>query len=183
MKIVTVSAALVVSFSACDKIPAVTDQAPLIACEPASISAREWPLLAVPSCHVQLRLPNGFVRKQWQVETGTASGASFRKGLSEQIHIQVFPTRTGVLEHGALRRQSSYTEYSECRVTIGGREAILQSFRGGAEIVSAGHSYPMFQIAAVWLLTEHEYIAVVGQSVSRKGQEEILAAVHSLEFR
>jgi hypothetical protein len=65
---------------------------------------------------------------------------------------------------------------------IGGREAMLESFRGGGVIVSAGRHFRTYYAEGLWQLTAQQLLRIRGDVASRESQDEVLAVLRTVEF-
>jgi hypothetical protein len=69
-------------------------------------------------------------------------------------------------------------DWTECAEQVGGREVRIASSR-----VTTVRGAPEFHVAAYWLVRPDVWMRAAGQSPRREGQEQLLAALRTVEVR
>jgi hypothetical protein len=123
---------------------------PAPACSAPQVLQDGWRSVTLKSCGIRLRLPTRYAEKHWEVTIGNPIGASYRAENFDRIDISVLPSPNAAPENNKVHRESDHRGYSECVAAIGGRKAIIQSFRGGGVIFDGERSYPPFVVVATW---------------------------------
>ena len=146
------------------------------------INTSDWRVLTLPECGIRLKLPRRYLEKHWAVTDGDPIGRSFRGTAFERIDIEVQPSPHGKLADNKTIRQRDYEGYTESTETIGGREAILQSFRGGGVIIGGGGQSTTYHAGAIWQLRPGQVLSIGGDVATPQAQREVLAALRTVEF-
>ncbi len=107
---------------------------------------------------------------------------SFRAAPFDQITIRSIRVPYATLAEAKTIRQASYEGFTECSEKIGGRDAIVQSFRGGGDVICGSRAFRMYHAEAVWQLGAGRLLRISADVTSRKAQEEILALLRTVEF-
>jgi hypothetical protein len=141
-----------------------------------------WRSVTIKSCGIRLRLPTRYAEKHWEVTIGNPIGASYRAENFDRIDISVLPSPNAAPENNKIHRESDHRGYSECVAAIGGRRAIIQSFRGGGVIFDGERSYLPFVVVATWELRPGHTLQVMSSASTRSSQEEILAVLRTVQF-
>ena len=151
-------------------------------CPPPPVEQNDWRAVTIESCGIRLRLPTRYKEKRAEIIVGDHRGASFRAGEVDRVTISVQPTAHARLEDNTIVRQSDYERYSECAETIGGRDAIVQSFRGGGVVLSGSESSAPFHASAIWEYAPGQILRIDATSATQRSQHELLAIVRTVEF-
>ncbi len=159
----------------------VTSCGPLQA-DSTKVSTSGWHLFTLPECGIRLRLPERYSEKHWAVKVGNPIGRSFRGGAFDRIDIDVRSSPQPRLGDNKIIRQSDYQGYTESTESIGGRQAILQSFRGGGVIISGGGQSTTYHAGAIWQLRPGQVLSITGDVATRQSQAEVLAVLRTVEF-
>jgi hypothetical protein len=145
------------------------------------IDTSRWRTVTIPECGIRLRLPKRYSEIQGEVKVGDYVGRSFIAGMFT-IEIEVRASLQPRLADNKIIRQNDYQDYAESTETIGGRQAIVQSYRGGGVILNGGEQSVSYYAGAIWQLRPGKILSIGGHVDSRESQSEILAVVHSVEF-
>ena len=152
------------------------------ACPSPAIETKAWQIVTLGDCGIRLKLPKKYKEHKWEVIVNNAVGHSYRAGSSDRIDIDVERPPNANPAQNKTIRQKDYEGFTECSEMIGGREAILQSFRGGGIIISADRQFRMYHAEGLWQLRSDQLLRISGDVVSRESQEEVLAVLRTVQF-
>jgi hypothetical protein len=168
----------------CDQLPPETTVAPAAACPAPKIGLTSWQTVTMADCGIRMKLPRGYREHRYDVVVNNAVGHSYRVGHFDSIDIdleKVQETNTPLSQNKVIR-QKDYEGYTECTERINGREAIVQSYRGGGNITDGERQFPLYSVEAVFERKPGVLVRISGASNSRQYQELILAALRAVEF-
>lgn len=173
-------AGLALLCGACGSAPADTKAAAAPACAVPILSTSNWRTWEPESFPVRLRLPKSFREKKYDITIGDYHGRTYHAGLFQSLNLQVSNGPTTVDWPSA--RQSHNTDYSECLDTVGGRPVFVQSKRGSGTMFWGREQSASYDVIAVWHLAPGRYLYANGVAGERRTQEELLAAIRTIEF-
>ena len=161
------------------QFPAESTLPPAAACPAPDIDTRTWQAVILDNVGVRFKLP----KKYREVIVNNAINHLFETESFDRIAFDVRPAPDNNLDHSKTGRQDYYEGFTECREIIGGREAILQSYRGGgAALSSDGQRFRAYNAYGVWQLKPGQVLHISGNLMSRAAQEELLAIFRTVEF-
>jgi hypothetical protein len=163
-------------------VPAAITPDPAPACPAPTIAKEAWRTITLRDCGIRLKLPEKYKEEQWDVAVNNPIRRSFRAGPFDQLAVNVRRSPNPSLADNKVKRQSDYQGYSECTEMIGGREAVVQSFRGGGGIIGPTGKVTTYHAGSISQLRPGQFILISGDLASREAQEEILAALRTVEF-
>ena len=181
-RITLARAAVFVLAASCETLLAQSTAGSAVACPPPQINTSGWRVFTLQDCGIRLKLPKRYSEKNWAVKVGRPVLRSFDGGPFDRISIAVRPSPLSRLAENKIVRQSDYQGYAECTETIGGREAVVQSFRGGGTMFDRGAQSTTYYAGAVWQLRAGQVLSIGGHVATRKVQEELLAVLRTVEF-
>lgn len=155
---------------------------PAPACPSPVIDNRSWSVITLNDCGIRLRLPKRYRERSWDVIVNDSIGHSYRSGNGDRIDIHVEKPRNPEPSQNKTIRQKDYEGFTECVEVIGGRAAILQSYRGGGIIIRAGRHFPAYHAEGLWQLADGRLLRIRGNALVRESQDEILAMLRTVEF-
>ncbi len=169
-------------FSSFGQIPPESALPSAPACPPPDIDTNFWPIVTLNDCGIRLKLPKKYKEHKWEVIVNNAIGHSYRAGRFDSIDIEVERPPNANPAQNKTIRQKDYEGFTECNQMIDGREAIIQSFRGGGIIISADRHFRTYYAEGLWQLRPGQLIRIRGDVASRESQEEVLAILRTVEF-
>jgi hypothetical protein len=169
-------------FSSYGQAPLDSTIPPAPACPAPKIDTKQWKVVTLNSCRIRLKLPKKYKEHTWDVVINDAVGHSYRAGNFDSIDVGLEKPPNPNPDQNKTIRQKDYEGFTECKEVINGREAILQSFRGGGVIISAGRHFRTYYAEGLWSLRPGQLIRVRGDVTSRESQEEVLAILRTVEF-
>ena len=167
-----------------NQLPPETTVPPAAACPAPKIDLTSWQTVTLADCGVRMKLPSGYREHRYGVVVNNFVGHSYRVGHFDSIDINLDTVgeMNTPLSQKKIIRQKDYDGYTECAERINGREAIIQSYRGGGVITDGEHEFRLFSVQAVFERKPGVLIRISGSSSSRESQEQILAALRTVEF-
>ncbi|MGI9089086.1 MAG: hypothetical protein ACR2HH_15310 [Chthoniobacterales bacterium] len=129
---------------------------------------------------VRLQLPRNYARNL-EAEDAVGSRRAFRTRRFETVEITMETGQLIISERVFDFGQPDYG-LSTCRETISGREAILQSYRGGGAISYQGKSFITYRAEAVYEVSPGRILRILANTADRRSQEEMLAAFRTVQF-
>jgi hypothetical protein len=169
-------------FSSFAQVPPESTLPPAPACPSPVIETKSWQIVTLRDCGIHLKLPKKYKEHKWDVEVNNAVGHSYRAGRFDSIDIDVERPPNANPAQNKTIRQKDYEGFTECNEMIGGREAVIQSFRGGGIIISAGRHFRTYYAEGLWQLRPGQLVRIRGDVASRESQEEVLAVLRTVEF-
>jgi hypothetical protein len=135
-------------FSSYGQVPLDSTIPPAPACPAPKIDTTSWQVVTLGDCGVPLKLPTKYKEHKWEVAVNNAVGHSYRAGRFDSIDIDVERPPNANPARNKTIPQADYEGFTACNEVIGGREAMLASFRGGGVIVSAGRHFRTYMLKA-----------------------------------
>lgn len=165
----------------CDREPdlPLTTEPPARACPAPAIPTSQWQTIVLKDWGIRLRLPRHYARDRG-AEDPSGSWKAFRTVRLDSVEVTV--------DSGGVSKPVFYVVqpdlgYSECRETIAGHEATIQSYRGGGEISYRGRKVIAYRCEAAYEIAPERVLRIRANTTDRKAQEEILAAFRTVEFK
>jgi hypothetical protein len=168
----------------CNELPQETTVAPVTACPAPAINLSSWQTVTLPDCGIRLKLPRTYEEHRYGVVVKHAVIHSFHAAHFDSIDVSLDAVEemNTSLNQNKVARQKDYEGYTECSERIDGREAIIQSYRGGGVITDGEREFRQYTVQAVFERNPGVLIRIRGASSSRENQETILAALRTVEF-
>lgn len=163
-------------------LQAAGDPEPIAACPPPKINTLSWQLVTLADCNARLKLPRRYREHAGGVVIGRIAIHIFLTSDFDRIEVQLVPPMFPDLDRNKTIRQSNYQGFTECTELVAGRDAIIQSFRGGGMIFKVGRPIMPYHATALWKWTNNRLLSLDAGVSSRESQEEVLAAVRTVEF-
>lgn len=174
--------ALALVSASCHWFPADTTSPPAPPCPGPNVDTAHWPIVSVGDCGLQLKLPRKYKERGHGVVVAGSVLHTYRADFFNSIDIHFEAAANATLASKKTIRQNDYEGFTECNETIGGRAAILQSYRGGGSVTDGTREFRTYHAETLWQLKPGEFIRIAGYVTDRRSQEEILAAVRTVEF-
>jgi len=126
----------------------------------------------------------GATEHRYEIVVNNAVAHSYRAGNFDSVDVNLDTAQdiNTPLSQSKVIRQKDYEGYTECKERINGREAIIQSYRGGGSITDGEREFRVFSVQAVFEQKPGVLIRISGLSSNRESQEQILAALRTVEF-
>jgi hypothetical protein len=155
---------------------------PAPACPTPKLDKTDWRSVDIANIGVRVQVPKRYAEKHWAVKVGDPIVATYQAAHFESFTLEVLPSTGESLQQQKIGLQTDYQGYTECTEAISGHHAIIQSFRGGGEIILGDLRFPPFAVHAVLELAPGRILSFDGSSATRVAQEDLLAIVRTLEF-
>jgi hypothetical protein len=168
--------------SSLGQFPPESTLPPASACPAPNIDTSFWQIVTLNDCRIRLKLPKKYKEHKWEVIVNNAIGHSYRAGSFDRVDMDIERPLNANPAQNKTVRQKDYEGFTECNEIIGGREAIIQSFRGGGIIISGGRHFRTYYAEGLWRLSPGQLIRISGDVASRESQEEVLAVLRTVEF-
>ena len=156
-----------------------------LACRPTPATGNNWRTVQLTLPAVTFQVPPGWSEKSWDVQIGDVeSWHTFRSETDDFQDLSITEQRDaapGPLP--GITRQSDYTDYVECADSVGGRRALLQTWRGGGTIFRGGQRTPAFAAHLTLEVDSGRYAMISGSSGDLAGQDEIVAILKTFRAR
>jgi hypothetical protein len=166
---------------ACSAVAADDSTQPAPACPASPVQQTGWRAIELVKMGVRLKMPSKYREKHWAVTVGNPIVATFRAGQVETFTLKVDgPGARSLADHKVIR-QPKYEGYTECTESISGHPAVIQAFREPGVIFTA-RWHPAFAVHAVADLGPGRVLRFSGTAATRRGQEELLAILRTIEF-
>jgi hypothetical protein len=181
--LLTLFAVALISMTDVTVIVAASNAASAAASPAPQLDTESWKWITLSDCGIRPKLPKNYTEHNWAVRIGQPISHSYRARTFDRIDVDIkrlIPNTS--FDQNKVIRQSDYEGYSECTEMIGGRAAIIQSFLGGGVIIDKDRRFPNYSVYALWSLPGSQLLKISGSAATREGQEEMLAALRTVEF-
>jgi hypothetical protein len=178
------SIACLTLLTSCQRVPQETTIPPASACPAPKIDTKSWQTVTLADCGIRMKLPNSYGEHRHEVVVNNWVGHSYQAGNFETIEVSLESAQgpNTTLAQNKIIRQKDYEGYTECTELINGREAILQSYRGGGSITDGTHEFRTYSVYGLFELKTGVLLRISGSTSSRTTQEEVLAALRTVTF-
>jgi hypothetical protein len=138
--------------------------------------------VTLTDCGVRLKLPPKYGKEEGGPMTDDWVEHTYRRAFFDSIEIGFQRDINSTLATRKSIPGDDFEGYGDCIEDIAERAAIIQSYRGGGSVGNNDHQFRTYTAEAVWELNSGEFVHVRANVVSRAAQEEVLAAIRTVEF-